>query len=71
LEEIWVEVSLGGFPSFGDFHRDGRDEARAAFWAGKDGGDTGAAADLFVEGLAKVECSQAFADGFREGEDIR
>ena len=66
-----VEVSFGGFPSLGDFHEDGGDQAQATFGVGKDGGDAGAAADLFVEGLATVECSQAFADGFREGEDIR
>jgi hypothetical protein len=37
FEEIWVEVSFGGFPGFGDFHEDGRDQGQANFWVGKCG----------------------------------
>jgi len=69
VEEGRVEVGFGGFPVVGDFHEDGGDETQATGLVGEDGGDACSAADGFVESLAEIGSAQAFADGFREGED--
>ena len=63
-----VEVCFGGFPVVGDFHEDGGNQTQAAGFVWEDGGDPGAAFDLFVDGFAEVGGAQALADGFREGE---